>query len=221
VDFVSWGDATRYCNWLTNGQRTGAQDQTTTEDGSYYLNGATSDLALAAVTRKANAKYVIPTDNEWYKAAYYDPNKPGGPGYWLYPTKSNSIPTNAPDANGTNNANYWDDHGTGIGGPSIGAPYGKTEAGAFASSPSSYGAFDMGGNAMEWTESNQFDYTRHVTGGAFAWDDTFLAAASWMVDDPTYEADGFGFRIAEVPEPLSAVVLLMGAMLVTRRRVCR
>ncbi|MCY2931693.1 MAG: SUMF1/EgtB/PvdO family nonheme iron enzyme [Planctomycetota bacterium] len=37
VNTVSWGDAARFANWLANGQRTGLQDTTTTEDGSYYL----------------------------------------------------------------------------------------------------------------------------------------------------------------------------------------
>jgi hypothetical protein len=43
VNYVSWGDAARFANWLHNGQPTGAQDLTTTEDGSYFLNGMTSD----------------------------------------------------------------------------------------------------------------------------------------------------------------------------------
>jgi len=55
VNFVNWGDSARFANWLHNGQPTGAQDLATTEDGSYTLNGATSDAALMAVTRKANA----------------------------------------------------------------------------------------------------------------------------------------------------------------------
>ncbi len=49
VNYVSWGDAARFCNWLHNGQPTGAQDLTTTEDGSYYLNGAMSNAALLGV----------------------------------------------------------------------------------------------------------------------------------------------------------------------------
>jgi hypothetical protein len=49
VNDVCFWDACRFANWLHNGQPTGAQDLTTTEDGSYYLNGATSDAALLAV----------------------------------------------------------------------------------------------------------------------------------------------------------------------------
>jgi sulfatase modifying factor 1 len=69
VNYVSWGDAARFVNWLHNGQPTGSQGLATTEDGSYYLNSAMTDAALLAVTRKANATWVIPSEDEWYKAA--------------------------------------------------------------------------------------------------------------------------------------------------------
>ena len=54
---VSWGDAARFCNWLQNGQPTGAEGTGTTETGAYTLNGATIDSALMAITRNAGAKY--------------------------------------------------------------------------------------------------------------------------------------------------------------------
>ena len=34
------------------------------------------------------------------------PDKHGGAGYWSYPTKSNSAPSNVLSATGTNNANF-------------------------------------------------------------------------------------------------------------------
>ena len=39
----------------------GAQDRSTTEDGAYYLNGATSDAALLAVDREADWRWAIAT----------------------------------------------------------------------------------------------------------------------------------------------------------------
>jgi len=90
VVFVSWFDCARYCNWLHNDRPVGSQNNSTTEDGAYSLNGAVSGNAVA---RNANAKYHIPTENEWYKAAYYTPDKNGsGPGYWKYATQSDSDP---------------------------------------------------------------------------------------------------------------------------------
>lgn len=78
VTFVSWGDAARFSNWLHNGQPTGSQNASTTEDGAYTLNGAISDAALYAVSRNANANWFIPSVNEWYKAAYHQPADQGG-----------------------------------------------------------------------------------------------------------------------------------------------
>src|ERR1700733_7168984 len=64
ITYVTWGDAARFANWLDNGQPTiGGESLSTTEDGSYYLNGATTDTALNNVMRKTNATWVIPTEN--------------------------------------------------------------------------------------------------------------------------------------------------------------
>jgi formylglycine-generating enzyme len=146
VNLVSWGDAARFCNWLDNGQQTGSAGALSTEFGAYTLNGAITDAALMAVTRNANAKYFIPTLNEWYKSAYFDPNKNGlgQAGYWMYPTRHDTPPINILDPLGTNNANFRDRDGMGTGGLTIGAPYYRTEVGAFAVSPSAYGTYDQG-----------------------------------------------------------------------------
>src|SRR5262245_10072980 len=94
VTYVSWGDAARFANWLHNGQPMGAEGPGTTETGAYTLNGATSDSALLAIIRNAGSTWFIPTENEWYKTAYYQPTAAGGDfdGYWAYPTKTNSVP---------------------------------------------------------------------------------------------------------------------------------
>ncbi len=57
MNYVSWGDAARFANWLTHNKPSGLQDASTTEDGAYRLNGATSGGDLAAVTRRADAVY--------------------------------------------------------------------------------------------------------------------------------------------------------------------
>jgi len=88
VVYVSWFDCARYCNWLHNGKPTGVQNSSTTEDGAYTLNGSVNGNAVA---KNAGAKYHIPTEDEWYKAAYY---KGGGTnaGYWAYATQSDTNP---------------------------------------------------------------------------------------------------------------------------------
>jgi hypothetical protein len=92
VNYVSFWDACRFANWLHNGQPTGAQDLTTTEDGAYLLNGYTG-YDGRWIVRKAGWRWAVTSEDEWYKAAYY---KGGGTnaGYWSYPTQSDTMPSN-------------------------------------------------------------------------------------------------------------------------------
>ena len=105
VIYVNWFDCARYCNWLHNNKPSGSQNSSTTEDGAYTLNGATTGNAVPS---NNDAKYHLPTENEWYKAAYY---KGGGTnaGYWTYATQSNTAPTCVTadvNGNGPINSNY-------------------------------------------------------------------------------------------------------------------
>jgi hypothetical protein len=54
-----------------------------TETGSYTFTGYS-----AVGPRNPGARIVLPNEEEWYKAAYYDPTKNGTGGYWLYPTRT-------------------------------------------------------------------------------------------------------------------------------------
>ncbi len=147
VNFVSFGDAARFANWLHNGQPVGAQGAGTTEGGSYGLAGATDDSTLLNMSRNTGARFVIPTEDEWYKAAYYDG---AGGVYYDYPTGTNATPDNALiDPDPGNNANF-------LGGSvfrTLGAPYYRSEVGDFENSASPCGTFDQAGNVKEWNES--------------------------------------------------------------------
>ena len=90
VNYVNFNHAARFVNWLQNGQPTGAQTAATTERGAYTLDGAMSGVSF---TRNAGATYGLPSENEWYKAAYHQPAAQGGDSYWFYPTGSNNPPT--------------------------------------------------------------------------------------------------------------------------------
>jgi len=222
VNYVSWGDAARFCNWLTNGQPTGPQDSNTTEDGAYYLNGATTNAGLLGVTRESTAVYVIPTQDEWYKAAYYDPNMPGGAGYWLYPTRSNNIPSNVLNQTGTNNANFATDVMYGRGYTTCTDPnYGLTAVGAFAGSPGPFGTFDMGGDVFQWNEDSLSDTYRYIRGGVFY---SNYGSLMPMINNPTIPTGEFyaaGLRVAKVPEPASMAILTVGGLGLLWRRAAR
>ena len=74
--------AARYCNWLHN-------NYGDTQTGAYTLTNYSIGSPLPS--RNSGAKYFIPTENEWYKAAYY---KGGGAqrGYWRYATQTDIAP---------------------------------------------------------------------------------------------------------------------------------
>jgi formylglycine-generating enzyme len=221
VNWVSWGDTARFANWMHNGAPTGLQDLSTTEDGSYYLNGATTDAALQLVTREPDATWVIPTEDEWYKAAYHMNDGVTG-NYFDYPTSSNGIPSNIlgnptdPGNNATyNDATYHHFNG----GYTIGSPYYRTEVGDHENSPSPYGTFDQGGNVWEWNEAINAGSSRGLRGGSFEQYDGYLLAAernAWYA--PTVEGYDFGFRLAEVPEPASILILAVAGMGLLRRK---
>jgi formylglycine-generating enzyme required for sulfatase activity len=197
VNYVSWGDAARFCNWLHNDQPTGAQDLTTTEDGSYLLDGAMSDAELLAITREPDATWVIPSEDEWYKAAYHY-NDGVTSNYFDYPTSSDSMPSNdlVEPIDPGNNATFNDS------GYTIGSPYYRTEVGAHENSDSPYGTFDQGGNVWEWNEAILYGSYRGFRGGSFyglGLGNYLHAAYHSGSDYPSREYFYLGFRPAEVP----------------------
>ncbi len=214
VSYVSWGDAARFSNWLYNGQPTGAQGAGTTETGAYTLNGAVTAPALLAVTRNPVSGWYLPNDNEWYKAAYYQPAAKGGDvdSYWKFPTKSNAVPlSDKPPGDTIDNtrvANFFFDDGVANGFDDGYAVTGSTvksttqnyltDVGAYTSSPSYYGTFDQGGNLYEWNETVISSGTQRVLRGGF-WDDTSsfgLAATYSTAGTPSLEFNSRGFRVA-------------------------
>jgi formylglycine-generating enzyme required for sulfatase activity len=220
VNYISWADAARFCNWLDNDQPVGPEGNGTTETGAYTLNGATTWQLLTAVSRNAGAKYVIPSENEWYKAAYYDASNGT---YWTYPTQSNTTPNNVLSATGTNNANF-EIYNSRYTDPTN---Y-LTPVGSFAGTTSPYGAYDMGGDVWQWTEASVGSDLRILRGGSFSFYAISLASSYRLGDDPADGSDvigGLGFRVASVPEPGGITLLLAGGLCllgyVLRRRFAR
>ncbi len=215
VNWVTFWSAARFANWMHHGQPTGSQGPATTETGSYMLNGHMGPHGNEIV-RTPSATWVIPTEDEWYKAAYHR----NAGAYWDYPTQTNVNPSNdLVDPDPGNNATFWSGK---FGDPeafTIGAPYYRTEVGAHENSVSKYGTYDQGGNLCEWTETLWTDgYKRVKRGGGFNAGAHSLGADYRHRDFPQYTRLDVGFRLAYVPEPGTIALLLLGVVVMLRRR---
>ncbi|MBX7169059.1 MAG: formylglycine-generating enzyme family protein [Pirellulales bacterium] len=213
VNFVSWYDSIRFANWLHNGQGSGD-----TEAGAYTLLGGTPTPSnSASIARNLGATWFLTSENEWYKAAYYQPFAEGGDvdNYWRYPTASNSLPTIAaadlvgnisnPGAKVANYENGADWNGQNGNVTTVG------NAGPL--SESFYGTSDQGGNVSEWTESLALGASRVWRGGSFKSVYAFgveLESTYPVVASPTLEFNFVGFRVATVPEPSSFALATFG-----------
>ncbi len=167
VGYVTWESCARFCNWLSNGQGPGA-----TETGGYtFKNGEVKapDHAVFAASKTTN--WVIASENEWYKAAYYDTNKAGGAGYWSFAVKGGS----APEANLNSNE--------------------PKEGGSFTTAVSPNGTFDQNGNAWEYNEA-QADGKVGLRGGSwYINDNESYLHSSTRYDVLSAKWPHYGFRV--------------------------
>jgi len=220
ITYVSWWDAARFSNWLANGQPTGAQSSTTTENGAYNVNGATTGNAPGknAINPNTSAPptFYIPTENEWYKAAYYSPLlNSGSGGYYAYATQSNPAPGNVVGST-ANQANYRTGAGYAVT-QAVGYDANQnylTDVGAFSGSGSFYGTFDQSGNVFQWNDLDGLASSgsvRGLRGGSWNGNDpAALSSSSSPSAPPSYEEFTVGFRIAAVPEPSTYAMALAG-----------
>lgn len=202
ITYVTWFNAARFANWMANGQPSGSQTSSTTENGAYPLNGKTSGTAVIKNSINPNTGaapiYYIPLENEWYKAAYYNPLTNT---YFIYATQSNIAPGNK-IGNLANQANYFIANGSGFSvTQSLTFSYAiqnyLTDVGAFSASGSAYGTFDQDGNADQW---NDLDGTaslfRGLRGGFYFAGASPLKSTLFAKTVATNSYNGGSFRLA-------------------------
>jgi len=191
ISYVSWWDSARFSNWMSNGQPSGAQVSTTTENGAYNVNGFTSGSAVFKNTTNPNTgfapTYRIPLENEWYKAAYYAQGALFS-GYHTFATRSSTAPGTT-IGSGANQANY-----NGVIGHA-------TDVGSFSGSGSFYGTFDQSGNVLQWNDNDLNGTTggssRGLRGGYWSYSSHDGVSSSYRYfNDPSYENGYVGFRLA-------------------------
>ena len=216
VIYISFYSACKYCNWLHNGKlrpRCRRMMVSTTEDGAYDFSDDTVTISNGLV-RRPGARYFVPTEDEWCKAAYYDPTKSSGSKYWRWATRSDIEPTAAAvdgsgviiiDTPASKLANYaysasWDSDLDG----SVEAGNLSAVASAGAGSKSFYGVADMDGNVTEWTETAKIlshhtansNWARIERGSAW---NTEGGRSKYRVPNKfSEEIEGRGFRVARI-----------------------
>ncbi len=186
---VSFLDAMRFANWLHHGGGSGD-----TETGAYLISKG-GGLA----SREAGARIWIPNENEWYKAAYYQPQATGGPpgNYWRYPTRSDVAPKLAkPGDPGLNLANFLADTRPQPSGGILRGFNDVMPVGSFPGSASHYGTLDQAGNAWEWIETTVFDTQRIIRGGSMCGSHEKLLSTVRTSTSPAKRYPDTGFRLA-------------------------
>lgn len=200
VNWVSFYDSLRFANWLQNGQGTGS-----TETGAYTITAL--GITNNSITRNAGATIFLTSQDEWYKAAYYDVSSAS---YFDYPTGTD-VRTACTASGATANC-----------GVAVGD---LTVVGSYSGSASPIGTFDQGGNVWEWNEVT-IDAgipVRGMRGGSFDnGPEDVLAASALGIAPPAHESWVRGFRVASlVPEPSTGALLVTGMLGLTgwRRRL--
>jgi len=229
VNYVSWFDAARVSNWLQAGGTTygtSLSGSTAINSGAYTLNGATSGTAPAA---SPGATFYVPTEDQWYKAAYYKGSGTNA-GYWQYATQvTGTAPTPV-------SATTVGTGTSGAGSPVTSGNFANYSSGADWNSqdgnvttvgtnggPSAYGAFDMSGNVWEWNDlTGAAGSSRGLRGGDWGDNAFYLSSSGRLERDPADEGARLvgGFRLASplsgpsgVPEIDPAGVRLAAALL--------
>jgi len=187
---MSWYEAAQFCNYLTSGDKSqGAYLFSGNNNNPGDFLGIDRDTAISAY----DIIYVIPTEDEWYKAAYYT-----GSGYSTYANGTNDAPIEDVDSNF--------DYESGCQPWTVGT--GTMEQN---------GTFDMMGNVYEWNEAT-YGGDRGHRGSSYNNNENYLRSSTRDNTYPYNEAPILGFRVASIPEPSTLLLLGLGAVMLRRKR---
>jgi formylglycine-generating enzyme required for sulfatase activity len=190
VVYVSYFSAMRFVNWMHNGHTS-----TETETGAY-------DLRVEQAPRMPDARYWIPTENEWIKAGHFDPLKGTQGGYWLYPTGTDTLPAESLSSTilgGTSRPRHGLPSAAGLAWFSLGRSVLLPNE-PWVGAPSPFGTFHQGGNVAEWVDGwldvNHAIRLQITRGGAWDSSGESLTYDKIELHPRTFVSASIGFRIA-------------------------
>lgn len=211
---VSWREAAMYANWLHNDK---SPEQWAIENGAYDTSTFSTDpntlVFTDQLTRHPDAKFWIPSLDEWLKAAHYDPHRhgQGEGGWWLYPNSTDEPLTPGPPGVGQTTADWID--------PDIQAGEWHIPLGAYPDEASPWGLLDISGGAREWAEEHMEYRWRHFNGSNAGMTFPMLDHAGYPGVDLPDTRGLNGFRIAAVvPVPSTGVLLVVAFALVVSQQ---
>ena len=213
---MTWNEAARFVNWLNSSlgfpkaykftlNPGDAGYTSNTQANQNILQWAVSDPGYDPnnLYRNSLAAFWLPSADEWYKAAYYDPTTGT---YFDYATGSNIAPANVDNGTAAGTAVYERPSGQG--------PADITDAGGL----SPYGTMAQDGNVFEWNESDLNQPNGPVTdnrilrGGYWGSIAGHLQSSTLFNTAPTVGDNIRGFRVAtSVPEPSTAMLILIAS----------
>jgi len=204
VSGIIWRASAMYCNWLHNDKST---DIEALQNGAYDIStfgytGPGGNIFTDQAAHNPDARYWIPTLDEWIKASYYDPNYGGagvGGWWWRSINGSNTPIVNGPPGQGQANAGF-DLPGNG--------QY-RIPLGAYPDTLTPWGLLDAAGGTAEFLETiaNPTEVpTRYVAGTA--WSTPNISSGliySLGGEFPSIPDYQIGFRVAAaIPAPATA-----------------
>jgi formylglycine-generating enzyme required for sulfatase activity len=198
---VSWNEAARFVNWLNTSTGGFAAYNFTTGDVNdniaVWTAADTLDYDATNPYRSKRATYVLPSYNEWYKAAYYNPTNST---YYNFANGSDTAPGAVASGTADNTAVYNQSFDQG--------PADVNLAGGL----SPYDVMGLGGNVSEWEESSDDlanssgSSSRGIRGGRWSSSFSGLSSSSRGSFDPSDTDSDFGFRVASLPSSAAAAV---------------
>ncbi len=203
---VSWFEAAQFVNWL-NTSKGATPAYKFNDQGEFLLWEPTDDgYDPNNLFRNTEAQYFLPSADEWYKAAFYDPVTDQ---FFDFPNGSDTAPLSVASGTDANTAVFDQ-------------PFNDGPADILlAGGPSPYGTVAQAGNVWEWEETEVDlvnDDPQAIRGfrgsawlGAGSGNPISLSSSfRHFIQSPGNSIGDTGFRVASIPEPTAMWLMISG-----------